>query len=202
MIYLQAFDVGEYGLGFSASELRSPEDCRGSVYSMDMVNHDMNGKPSILKNTLCIFEEDSGMLWRKMDPITQRVVSARSQRLVITFIATLSNYDYQFKWLFYQDASIKVEVGLSGIVSQNLFGGDGYQGPHATKILPNVVAQNHQHFFVARLDTEIDGNKNTASAVDVVADSSTYHIHNTLILIFLWETNACASCLPFIPFLE
>lgn len=34
--------------------------------------------------------------------ICRRIVTARSQRLVLTFIATVSNYDYQFKWMFHQ----------------------------------------------------------------------------------------------------
>lgn len=85
-----------------------------------------------------------------MDPVTRRVVTARSQRLVLTFIATVSNYDYQFKWAFYQDASIRVDVVLTGIVSQNLLGTGATPGGHGTIVMPFVNAQFHQHFFAVR----------------------------------------------------
>jgi len=163
-------------MGFSASELRSPDGCRGSVFYYDSVNNDMAGNPSILRNTICIYEEDAGILWRKMDPVTFRVVTARSQRLVLTFIATVSNYDYQFKWIFYQDASIKVEVTLTGIISQNLLGTNATPAGHGTIVMPNINGQFHQHFFVCRFDVEFDGNKNTVSVVDVYPDPSRLYI--------------------------
>lgn len=58
-------------MGFSASEIRAPDGCRGSVYFMDTVNNDMAGQPWTVKNAFCIYEEDAGILWRKMDPVTR-----------------------------------------------------------------------------------------------------------------------------------
>jgi primary-amine oxidase len=165
-----ALDVGEYGLGFSASELQSPDGCRGSVYFMDAVYNDMTGQPNTIKNAFCVYEEDAGILWRKMDPVTKRIVTARSQRLVLTFIATVANYDYQIKWMFYQDASFRGELLLTGIVSQNLLGTGATPAGHGTIVTPNVNAQFHQHFFTVRLDTEFDGNKNTVSMLDILQD--------------------------------
>ncbi|OXA61946.1 copper methylamine oxidase [Folsomia candida] len=165
-----AMDVGEYGLGFSASELRSPDGCRGTTYFIDLITNDMAGSGQAIKNGICVYEEDAGILWRKMHTITGRVLTARSQRLVVTFITTVSNYDYQIKWEFYQDASIRLNLVLTGIVSQNLVGAEGNPMGHGTIGMPNVNAQYHQHFFTARLDVEIDGNKNTVSVVDAVPD--------------------------------
>jgi len=164
-------------MGFVASELRSPDICRGSVYFKDFVVNDMFGNPVVRKNSVCIYEEDVGILWRKKDPDTGRELTARSQRLVLTFISVLGNYDYQFKWLFYQDASIKVEVTLNGIVTQNMLSAKGSPGGHGMLVVPQSYAQYHQHEFVFRLDTEIDGNKNTAATMDVVADSSAFNSH-------------------------
>lgn len=115
--------------------------------------------------------------------------------MVLTFIATVSNYDYQFKWMFYQDASIRVELILTGIVSQNLLATGATPGGHGTIVLPNVNAQYHQHFFAVRLDTEIDGNKNTVSVVDIIPDegngnNSKYPIEYDPIIKFL----LCSSC--------
>jgi primary-amine oxidase len=165
--------MGQYFLGFSASELRSPDACRGSVYFYDSVHNDMAGNPVTLQNTICIYEEDAGILWRKKDPETNRILTARSQRLVVTFIATLGNYDYQIKFVFYQDGNMKVEVTLTGILSQNMLGTKSKGSPpeHGTQILSQTYAQYHQHFFAARLDVELDGERNSVSVVDVVPDS-------------------------------
>lgn len=43
---------------------------------------------------------------------------------------------------------------------------------HGTITSPNINSQFHQHFFAVRLDTEIDGNKNTVSTVDILPDDS------------------------------
>jgi len=112
-----------------------------------------------------------GILWRKRDPDSGRTVSTRSQRLVITSISTLGNYDYQFNWIFSQDASIQLEVKLTGIV-QNIFvanqtGEPSPPPPYNTKMSSNVNAPYHQHFFAARIDAEIDGNKNNVATLDV-----------------------------------
>lgn len=63
-------DVGEYGLGFSASELRSPDGCRGTTYFIDLITNDMAGSGQAIKNGICVYEEDAGILWRKMHTIT------------------------------------------------------------------------------------------------------------------------------------
>ena len=41
----------------------------------------------------------------------------RSRRLVISFIATVGNYEYGFFWHFYQDGNIEFQVKLTGIVN-------------------------------------------------------------------------------------
>ena len=41
----------------------------------------------------------------------------RSRRLVVSFIATVGNYEYGFYWYFYQDGTIQLEVKLTGIIS-------------------------------------------------------------------------------------
>ncbi len=41
----------------------------------------------------------------------------RSRRLVVSFVATVGNYEYGFYWYFYLDGNIQLEVKLTGIVS-------------------------------------------------------------------------------------
>lgn len=74
---------------------------------------------------------------------------------------------------------------LTGIVSQNMLGLNATPGGHGTIVMPNINAQFHQHFFAVRLDTEIDGNRNTVSVVDILPDDSTNFTINQLIFTCL-----------------
>lgn len=165
------FDAGEYGVGFNVNEIdpRS-EVCKGSVVYLNSTVNTMSGDVKKLMNTICIYEEDAGILWRKKDPITGRALTLRAQRLVISMFATLSNYDYQLRWMLYPDATIRFETVLTGIVDLNLAAGGTLPEKHGTLLGDNVVGQFHQHFFVIRIDTDFDGLNNTVSTVDIKRD--------------------------------
>ena len=71
-------------------------------------------------------------------------------------ICTVGNYEYGFFWYFYNDASMEVEVKLSGVLTTGSV--RRRQGPRWGKMVaPNVYGPNHQHFFNFRLDMSIDG---------------------------------------------
>ena len=57
------------------------------------------------------------MLWKHTDWRTDQTEVRRSRRLVVSFIATVGNYEYGFYWYFYQDGSIQCEVKLTGIMN-------------------------------------------------------------------------------------
>lgn len=55
------------------------------------VAHD--GSAVVIKNAICIHEEDAGILWKHTDfRAGGRGQSARSRRLVVSMICTLANY--------------------------------------------------------------------------------------------------------------
>ena len=62
-------------------------------------------------------EEDYGISWKHTDFRTEEVEVRRSRRLVISMICTVGNYEYGFFWYFYNDASMEVEVKLSGVLT-------------------------------------------------------------------------------------
>ena len=47
-------------------------------------------------------EEDVGTLWKHVEYRTGHSEARRSRRLVISFIATIANYEYGFFWYLYQ----------------------------------------------------------------------------------------------------
>jgi primary-amine oxidase len=154
-----AFDVGEWGLGFMTTSLELGCDCLGEISYLDAVLHDSTGEPYTIKNAICIHEEDDAILWKHVDEIAGAEVR-RSRRLVLSFHATVANYEYLVYWRFYQDGNIECEVRATGIMVTSHFP-EGEQPPYGTIVDDRTYAPFHQHFIVARLDLDVDGEANT-----------------------------------------
>jgi primary-amine oxidase len=88
----------------------------------------------------------------------------RMRRLVVSFHATVANYEYLVYWRFHQDGSIECEVRATGIMVTTQF--EGEPPPYGTLVDERTYAPFHQHFLVARLDLDVDGERNTVHAVD------------------------------------
>ena len=154
-----AFDAGEYGIGQLANSLELGCDCLGHIQYFDAVMSNSKGEPFTVKNAVCLHEEDYGVAWKHTDWRTNRVEVRRSRRLVISFFATVANYDYGFFWSFYQDGTIECEVKLTGILNVGALD-EGEVPKYGTMVAPQVNAPYHQHFFNFRIDPMLDGVKN------------------------------------------
>jgi len=163
-----AFDSGEWGLGRLANSLALGCDCLGEIRYLDAVLADEHGSPSTIANAICLHEEDTGILWKHQDLFTGRTEVRRKRRLVVSSIATVGNYEYGFSWYLYQDASLELEVKLTGIMSTKATG-DRPPEPFSPAIAPGLAAPVHQHLFCARLDVAVDGPVNEVHEVDVAA---------------------------------
>jgi primary-amine oxidase len=161
------FDAGEYRLGQNITRPMTPgADAPENAFYKSAVLHRDNGEPYILENAVAIYEEYGGTLWR------HGTVSRRATNLAIKYYTTIENYDYGFTWRFKQDGTIDVDIELTGIVEvqgvnrkSQMNAPDkndlSYNGmTFGTLVHPNVEAINHQHFFVFRLDMDIDGANN------------------------------------------
>jgi primary-amine oxidase len=154
-----AYDIGEWGLGFVTTSLALGCDCLGEIAYLDAVVHDSAGEPRTIRNAVCIHEEDDAVLWKHVDPQAGAEVR-RSRRLVVSFHATVANYEYLVYWRFYQDASVECEVRATGIMVTSSFRA-GEPPPYGTVVDERTYAPLHQHFIVARLDLDVDGERNT-----------------------------------------
>ena len=159
-----AFDIGEWGLGFMTTSLELGCDCLGEISYLDAVVHDSRGEPIVIRNAICVHEEDSGVLWKHVDQVTGAEVR-RARRLVVSFHVTVANYEYLVYWRFYQDGNIECEVRATGILVTSHVGADGGEAVHGTLVDRQTYAPFHQHFIVARLDLDVDGPDNTVYAV-------------------------------------
>jgi primary-amine oxidase len=157
-----AFDAGEYGLGRLANSLELGCDCLGHIYYFDVAAADDGGEPFLMKNVVCMHEEDYGVLWKHYEFRAGIHEVRRSRRLVISFFVTVGNYDYGFYWYLYQDGSIQLEAKLTGIV-QTAAVAPGKAYPFGGMIDDNLGGPTHQHFFNARLHMDIDGGGNSVT---------------------------------------
>eukprot|EP00536_Pseudo-nitzschia_multiseries_P011282 jgi/Psemu1/243692/estExt_Genewise1.C_3750016 len=174
-----AFDVGDYGLGFCANSLSLGCDCLGHIHYFDATLSDSEGEPYVLKNAVCMHEEDAGILWKHVEYRNGHNESRRARELIVSSIATVVNYEYLFYWHFRQDGCLDFKIKLSGELSTNLLSrceeedNNDYQQPtHGVMVAPGVNAQIHQHMFCARLDMAVGSHKNSVSEVDVVSNNS------------------------------
>ena len=159
-----AFDIGEWGLGFMTTSLELGCDCLGEIVYLDAVLHDSKGEPNAIRNAICIHEEDNAVLWKHVDPQAGAEVR-RQRRLVVSFHVTVANYEYLVYWRLYQDGNIECEVRATGIMVTTHFAG-GEQPPYGTLVDERTYAPFHQHFIVARLDLDVDGESNTVYATE------------------------------------
>jgi primary-amine oxidase len=162
-----AFDAGDIGLGKLANSLKLGCDCLGEITYLDAVMCDEDGGAVTISQAICVHEEDYGILWKHYDMASDVAEVRRSRRLVVSFIATVGNYEYGFYWYFYLDGSLGAEVKLTGIIQTQAVE-PGTRVPYANPVTPDLAGPHHQHLFNFRLDMCVDGPANSVYEVDAV----------------------------------
>ncbi|MFD8000431.1 primary-amine oxidase [Streptomyces mirabilis] len=163
--WINYFDQGEYMFGRYTNSLELGCDCLGEITYFDATVSDEKGRPRVIKNAICLHEEDYGVLWKHTDMFNGMTETRRSRRLVISFFLTIGNYDYGFYWHLYLDGTIELQAKATGIVFTS-----AYTGPEgfSTQLAPGLGAPFHQHLFCARLDMAVDGVRQAVDEVDAV----------------------------------
>jgi len=176
-----AFDAGEDGLGRNTHSLTLGCDCKGLIYYFDAFLTTKEGTGKVIKNAICMHEEDDGIAWKHMDWRTGHTEVRRRRKLVISFVCTIANYEYGFYVDLHQNASVHFNVKLTGIVSTSAIP-PGQDSKYGTTLFRGngksdyqLMAPTHQHYFVARIDMAVDGLKNNLYEVNVKRESPGEH---------------------------
>jgi primary-amine oxidase len=104
--FRNVFDAGEYNLGKTVGSLTLGCDCLGEIRYLDAVLADEGGTPQVIRNAICMHEEDYGILWKHWNFRYQDAAEVRrSRRFVVSAIHTIGNYEYGFFWYLYLDGS-------------------------------------------------------------------------------------------------
>jgi len=151
--FRNSFDAGEIGLGVTALPLRPGVDCPTNCSVYSAVLADSDGQPRTIPRAVALYERDAGYVWK------HGTDARRARELVLSFVATVGNYDYGFDWIFRQDGGMEVRVALTGIMAVKAVA-EGRDDPHGHMVDQNIVAPHHQHFFNFRLDMDVDGAAN------------------------------------------
>ncbi|WP_228518906.1 primary-amine oxidase [Methylophilus sp. 13] len=189
-----AFDGGEYGLGRLANQLELGCDCLGAIRYFDIPTVNDLGEPIVMKNAICMHEEDYGTLWKHYEFRSGVYEIRRSRRLVISFFCTVANYDYGFYWYLYQDGTIQLEAKLTGIIQTGAV--KPGEKPSGGMVTPELYGPTHQHFFSARLHMMVDGERNSVTETNFyprpIGEGNQYgNVFNTETITFANELDAC-----------
>ena len=160
------FDAGEANIGSLTNSLTLGCDCLGEIHYFDHNVVNWNGTARTIENSICMHEEDYGIVWKHRDSLTQSTEVRRSRRLVISAVHTVGNYEYGFFWYLYLDGTIQMEVKLTGIIGVSAIVDGGERPDVAPLVAPNVTSPIHQHLFCFRLDFNIDGLENSVYEVE------------------------------------
>jgi len=194
-----AFDAGEYNIGALANSLSLGCDCLGEIHYFDGVVVDALGTPVTIKNAVCMHEEDDSIAWKHYDFRTDQAEVRRSRRLVISFIATVANYEYGFYWHLYLDGTVELQIKATGILSTTAQSPDAPRSVYGQALNNDgLYAPIHQHIFNVRLDMEIDGPANTVIEVDTVVpdDNPTRSAFHTVERVLETEQAAIRKAAP------
>ncbi len=171
--YRAYFDMGEFGFGNMATELKG-SDCPANAVFQDVVFVSGEGEPFTAPNRICIFEADPGYpVWRHHEGLFDDIPgiaphqSRPSTHLVVRMVATIGNYDYFQDYVFQQDGRLRIRLISTGIdAAKGVFSANladpraGAEVATGTLIAPYRLGVNHDHFFSYRIDFDIDGRAN------------------------------------------
>jgi primary-amine oxidase len=159
------FDIGEYLIGQQVNSLELGCDCLGEIRYLDAVLPTTTGGTRVVRNAICIHEEDYGVLWKHTDIFTGSSEVRRQRRLVVSYFATIGNYDYGFYWYFYLDGTIQLEVKATGVIfTEPHIPGN----PYANQVTAELAGPYHQHLYNVRLDMMVDGVTNAVEELEAV----------------------------------
>lgn len=163
--FRNAFDLGEYGVGRLANPLEPGTDAPENAVFFDAVFADDAGEPYEHPRAAALFERDGGILWKHFNLETQENEARRSRELVLSYVATVGNYDYGISWIFRQDGTLELAADLTGIMQVRgvpaATAGHGHDAARFGHLVaPGLAAVHHQHFFNFRLDMDVDGARN------------------------------------------
>ncbi|KAK7480931.1 hypothetical protein BaRGS_00027842, partial [Batillaria attramentaria] len=158
-----AFYASSWLVGGSSFELVPGVDCPATSHFVDSFHFFDSGSPRRYKNSICIFELNTGTPLRRHytnDPVEGFTYygGAVANCLVLRSIAVIWNKDFVFDYVFHLDGSLEVKVHVTGYLQTSFsLPRERSFGHHVHK---DIIGNVHQDLFHYKLDLDIGGSSN------------------------------------------
>ncbi|GFO50347.1 amine oxidase [Plakobranchus ocellatus] len=170
--------LGLYGvswlLGASSYELVAGVDCSAAASFFDTYHYVNTGVPLLYKNSICIFEQTSGIPLRrhhskKRDGKFDSYGGLVSSSLVVRTAISLWSADYIVDYIFHLDGTIELKISLTGYIqaSYDLAG----QSPYGNRLHETARGNLHQHLFHWKVDLDIESTDNRYQTLDFTTEA-------------------------------
>ncbi|MDO9103912.1 MAG: hypothetical protein Q7U57_03010 [Methylovulum sp.] len=182
-VWRTAFDVGEYGMGRFVNPLAANIDVPNNALFFNARIADDSGSSIVYPNAVGLYERNSGLLWKRVDPDSSAQDRREARELVITSNSWIGNYIYGIHYIFQLNGTLDVRVdatgttlnqGVNSITEGSVHGRVVDKASAAGGGAAIVAAPNHQHFFNFRADLDIDGLANRVYESNVQAQTSAW----------------------------
>ncbi|XP_048685919.2 amine oxidase [copper-containing] 2-like [Caretta caretta] len=162
---------GSFGIGRFTYPLVRGVDCPYSATYVDTCYLIETQTPEKHKNSICIFEENTGSPLRRHYSNLQSLYygGLTNSALVLRSIATLGNYDYVWDFLFYENGAIEAKVHATGYMTSSFLYGDGLD--YGNKVGDHTLGTIHTHSIHYKVDLDVGGTYNTLVAHDMAFES-------------------------------
>ncbi|XP_054849664.1 primary amine oxidase, lung isozyme-like [Eublepharis macularius] len=148
-----------FALGKGTSTLTQGIDCPYLATYLDSHYFLDSSLPVTHKNSICIFEQNSGIpIRRHYDQLLRAFYGGVVDSvLVFRSISTMGNYDYIWDFVFHQNGAVEVIVHATGYIQTSLFFGNASDFGNRVEELLLGTMHTHNIHYKADLDTgELD----------------------------------------------
>eukprot|EP01001_Neometanema_parovale_P007202 NODE_351_length_2627_cov_68.477236_g331_i0.p1 GENE.NODE_351_length_2627_cov_68.477236_g331_i0~~NODE_351_length_2627_cov_68.477236_g331_i0.p1 ORF type:complete len:775 (+),score=195.80 NODE_351_length_2627_cov_68.477236_g331_i0:56-2380(+) len=154
-----------WGLGELQSSMRGVDCPEQSLY-MDAGYY--GGGFVKVPDAVCIYEEQSGLLWRR-GPLKSAL---QKRELVVQYMLPVGNYEYALRFRFGLSGSLETWLGATGYIETQWWRPeDGPASPYGYKVAPHTTASLHDHTSLWKVDMDVVGTTNTLQVVTHKADT-------------------------------
>ncbi len=165
----------EFLVGAESFELFPGVDCPHEATYFDFA-HYFALKPSIYKNSACLFE------WRNSIPLRRHYESDHAggyyfwqgmpdNVLVLRAFVNVYNYDYLLDYTFHQNGVIEVSCSLSGYILSSFYTGR-QDDKYGFVVAPDNLGQVHNHLVNFKVDLDVIHDSNRFQTLDIGTESA------------------------------
>lgn len=146
-----------FGIGRFSYALVKGVDCPYSATYLDAAYLMDSLTPEVQKNSICVFEENTGGPFRRHYSNLQSLFygGLPGSALVLRSVATLGNYDYVWDFVFHPNGAIEAKVRATGYITSSFLYGDGLE--YGNRVAEHTLGTIHTHMISYKVDLDVGG---------------------------------------------